>query len=109
MNRFPHPAPSVQTRRAATQSPLTPFLNTAQGLASIGLQLQTEWQRFAAERARKDLETWMRLLRCGSLAEVACVQFEASAELASDYLDAMNRLLADSAGATPSTAVADRP
>lgn len=109
MNRFPYPPPSGQTRGAATQSPLTVLMDTTQGLAGIGLRLQTEWQRFAADRARKDVETWVRLLRCGSLAEVACVQFEASAELASDYLDAMNRALAHGASATPSIAAADRP
>ena len=108
MNRSPYPPPSGQTRSAATQSPLTVLMDTTQGLAGICLRLQTEWQRFAAERARKDVETWVRLLRCGSPAEVACVQFEASAELASDYLDAMNRALADEAGAGPPTAAADR-
>ncbi|GMV30468.1 MAG: hypothetical protein AMXMBFR59_25930 [Rhodanobacteraceae bacterium] len=109
MNCFPNPAPTGQTRGAATQSPVTGFLNTAQECAGIGLRLQTEWQRFAIERARKDAETWVRFLRCGSLAEVACVQFEASAELASDCLDAMNRALTDETGAAPSTAATDRP
>ena len=41
--------------------------------------------------SRKGLETWIRLINCRSLAEVACVQFEANAEFASDYLDRVAR------------------
>lgn len=78
--------------------------NALPGLAGIGMQLQAEWQRFVVERMRKDLDTWARLVSCGSLAEVACVQFEANADLASDYLDEMNRFLGSLAGSTTASA-----
>lgn len=63
----------------------------ARDFVDAGILALAEWQRFVATRAQKDFETWIRLIRCGSLAEAACVQLEASAELASDCLDAASR------------------
>jgi hypothetical protein len=82
----------------------TAVSNAPPGLGGFGMQLHAEWQRFVVERMRKDLETWARLVSCGSLAEMACVQFEANADLASDYLDEMNRFLGSMAGSTTSSA-----
>lgn len=70
-------------------------------LGTVGqdwLQLARHWNsellRFARQRWEKDLDTMVQLACCRSAAEIFCIQSEAAADAASDYLGESQRWLA---------------
>ena len=74
--------------------PRYPFPNPFHTCLSLAGRWNGELLRFAQERWNKDLDTLVRLASCGSPAEVFCVQHEAAADFAADYLSEIGRLFA---------------
>lgn len=81
--------------------PFYPFSGLAAPWLQPAAQCQRAWLQFAAQRWRKDMDTLIQLACCGSAAELLCVQYEAAADAATDYLGAMHRLLPGQAQITP--------
>lgn len=91
------PTATVTTQPAGefplhAEIPFYPFTGLAARLRPAA-QCQRAWLQFTAQRWRKDMDTLIQLACCGSAAELLCVQYEAAADAAADYLGVMHRLL----------------
>ncbi|MCQ4163547.1 hypothetical protein [Tahibacter harae] len=78
-----------------TEIPCSPFAALFPAWLQPAAQCQREWLQFAMRRWRKDMDTLVQLACCGSAAELVCVQYEAAADAAADYLGDLHRQLAN--------------
>ena len=84
-----------------TEIPCSPFAALFPAWLQPVAQCQREWLQFAMQRWRKDMDTLVHLACCGSAAERICVQYEAAADAAADYLGELQRQLANLEQAAP--------